>query len=491
MKITFLIASLLTLAACSHQVVVNPCGGDLTQAEMRNSCHDDAFHRLKTDRDWALGMLRQLCEEHSLARACSNLGYAYVEEGVPSREDLALGKAFYAVGCNLGDGIACNNLANIYFLGKGVPVDKREGFDLLKKGCDASYAVACYREAQVRMAGVVVERNLPLAAELMAKACGLSDGISCNDLGNLYLSGEGVERDLVAASELFEKSCKLGTPRGCGNYGYLYSNGENKDYAKAYEYQLKACQLDDGPSCGNLGYLLEEGKGVEKNPARAAEFYLKSCKLGDGFNCGNLGLLQVKGLGIPKDEKFAFAFLERGCSERNGEACRFVASYYEQGTAGIKHSRNTASQFRLRACEAGDEPSCTKLAEKMSSLCGKKEATVLSCITGEHRTLSLCEAEEKLIYRFGSSKRMELKFQDSFAFLESQEALVRFDKLTFVLNGTVYEVRDSWDNGQDPPLRSVGIRVTEDEKATQIECKKPIKGDLAVLKNKKLYNVQK
>jgi hypothetical protein len=476
----------LLIVSCSHAPKHSACEEDLTQYDSQARCHDEAFFALKSQPDQAMKTLLGLCDQNNLARACSNAAHSYENPPtIESAPDFSKARDYYQKGCDLSDGVACHNLANLFFLGRGTPPDDLEGVKYLEQACELDYANACYRLAVITLRGKVRKYDAAAAADLLRKGCDLGDTVSCHDLGYLYLDGTGVERNGKIALELFKSSCEQGLPRGCGSLGSLYMQGgsEGTDYAKAAELLQTACAGDDAPSCSNLGYLIETGKGVSADPERAAQYYSKACTGGNMMGCGNLGVLLAEGRGAPRDDLAAFPLLERGCSDSGPEACRYVAIFHEEGRAKLPRSEATAKYFRIKACENGDEPSCAVLAKGFESLCKKNENTALFCMTGEKQMVSLCMSKTKgnagkLAYRFGTRYKIDLTFTGDFHLISDNWTNGESHKLIFAHGPAKYSLVETLDNSQDPPRKRVEIEVESDDKTTHIACRYPIVGTL-------------
>lgn len=474
------------MTSCSHAPDRSACDGDLSQYQAQARCHDEAFYALKTSPDRSMAHLLALCDRNNLARACSNAAHTYENPLVSgTAPDFSRAREYYLKGCDRGDGVACHNLANLHILGRGVPADDKTGVEYLERACELNYAIACYRLAVITTRGKVLPFDLVAAAGFLQKGCDLGDPPSCHDLGYLYLDGKGVERDGQTALDLFRRSCDQGLPRGCGSLGALYMQGgsDGIDYAKARELMQTACAGEDAPSCSNLGYLIETGKGVPADPARAAQYYSKACKGGDMMGCGNLGVLLSEGRGVVRNDLEALPLLERGCSDAASDSCRSLASFHEDGRAGLPRSEVTARYFRTKACEYGDEPSCTFLSRGFESLCGSGEQTVLACMTGEIRLVSLCsksapDGSSILSYRFGTRKTVDLDFSGDF-YLKSDSWSSGERYLLDFTNGTAfYSLEENRDNSQDPPRKRVEIVVEIDGQATRIPCHYPVIGSI-------------
>jgi TPR repeat protein len=361
LKIIVCLAVTLTAMSCSR-TPRSACQQDLDSYPAQVRCHDEAYYSLKAQPEQSVVTMVTLCETHKLGRACSNAAHAYENPGFAGLSaNYTLSAEYYRKGCDLGDGVACNNLANQYISGRGVELSEHAGADLLERACGLDYGKSCFRIAIITQRGILRPDNPAKVAELMRKGCDLDDTASCHDLGYLYMDGKGVEKDVQTARDLFARTCEQGLPRGCGSLAWqLIQEGGEENSVKALDLLQTACAGDDAPSCNNLGYMFESGKGAAVDPARAARYYSKACQGGDLAGCGNLGILFAEGRGVPRDDTAALPLLERGCSDKASDSCRTLALFHREGRAGLPVSDATAGYFRSKACEYGDSASCAE-----------------------------------------------------------------------------------------------------------------------------------
>ena len=111
--------------------------------------------------------------------ACTLIGGELYAGRESFARDLARSAAFYERGCDLGNGLACNNLGDALEYGLSVP------------------------------------RDLSRAASLYERACHAGRPIGCANLGHLLEHGEGVAQDVARARTLYRDACTAGDTYGC------------------------------------------------------------------------------------------------------------------------------------------------------------------------------------------------------------------------------------------------------------------------------------
>jgi TPR repeat protein len=120
-----------------------------------------------------VGLLERSAGLHE-ARAMLDLGDFYSQEGKGYKRDNAQAAYWYDQAAAAGDREGMLNLATLYYMGIGVPVDDH------------------------------------LAALWFGKAADLGSSDAVLNLGDMYQSGKGFPRDLMKARELYRRAAKMG-----------------------------------------------------------------------------------------------------------------------------------------------------------------------------------------------------------------------------------------------------------------------------------------
>jgi hypothetical protein len=188
----------------------------------------------------------------STAEDCFRVGldYYYGRQSFP--RDRVRSVEAYARGCDLGHGIACNNLGDALEYGEGVP------------------------------------RDLPRAAATYDRACHVGEALGCSNLGHLLERGEGVSRDLPRARALYRESCTSGDVYGCLHAEMLAAVevGAPRDPQRALDRWRRACDARDARACTFVGVVYEDGPdGFARDEARSLQAMTRACDLGNRRGC--------------------------------------------------------------------------------------------------------------------------------------------------------------------------------------------------------------
>ncbi len=475
--------------SCSsqNQKAEDPCS---LEPNLQNLtlCHDKAFNSFNKNPEDSIKTFEKLCLKNSLARACSNLAYFFENPKGSLVRNQKQSFDYYSKACDLKDGVACHNLANIYIQGlNGNPIDLNLAVSLLQKSCEYNYASACYRLAIIKSNGKLLPNHPKDVTAFMKKGCELGDVISCHDLAYRYIGGEGVEVNNRYAMELLKFSCDNNFARGCSSLGSFFMMGDitEVNYPEALRLLQKACSLDEASACTNLGYMYEMGKGIKIDLELAAKYSEQACRLGDAFGCGNLGNLYARGMGVEKNEKTALPLLSKGCSEKNAESCRYLAQFHAKGLGGLPKVLSTSLFYKKLACEYGDKESCEQMSQQMSTLCHKDELISFSCNVDKVQNLSLCLSKNKekkhlLTYRFGKKRLSEqVSFRKNFKVKIEKLGLNEKYELTFIDQYKPYKITELISKSSDPVTRKIQIELSYKDNSFMYECLFPIKGSIS------------
>ncbi len=135
-----------------------------------------------------------------------------------------------------GDARAQYLLANCYFVGNGVPEDRKQAVIWYREAAKRGYAFAqgslgwCYENAEG------APKNMKQAAEWYRKAAEQGDDLWQFCLGKLYATGKGISEDTEQAAKWYRKAAEQGNALAQRDLGILYANGEGvpKDFVQAY-----------------------------------------------------------------------------------------------------------------------------------------------------------------------------------------------------------------------------------------------------------------
>ncbi len=199
---------------------------------------------------------RRLDQEYTCvsgsAEACTDLGAALYAGQAPFPHDVARAAVEYQRGCDLGTGLACNNLGDAYEYGQSV------------------------------------SRDLARAAALYDRACHDGRPIGCANFAHLLEHGEGTPQDLPRARGLYRDACAAGDVYGCLHVQLLAAEdaGAPRDPARSVAHWQRACDARDARACAFVGLIFEDGPdGLARDEARSGRAMRRACDLGNRYGC--------------------------------------------------------------------------------------------------------------------------------------------------------------------------------------------------------------
>lgn len=294
--------------------------------------------------------------------------------------ELALG--YHKKACELDCGVACANVASMYWNGdKEHKQNKEKVFEYNLKGCELDNAYACGLIAISYNEGWLAKPNYIKALHYCQKAYQLGDTNACdildtntmskitiictsenrdecNNVGAIF----GKRGEFDKALKLYKQTCDLNSSMGCSNLGFMYLNGQTvtKDFTIARKYMKKSCDLNNSNGCLNLGIIHEKGLGIEANNSKALTLYAKACGIGEGFACAEASrVLYTMG-----DEDNATLFSANGCHLDNARACYALGYASDYGQGFMRKDRDEALIWYKKSCRLSLGRSCFIVAKR-------------------------------------------------------------------------------------------------------------------------------
>ena len=193
-----------------------------------------------------------------LSRACmANRAKACLEQAVLYGLTKRPAKAHPLVerACMGGILDACTVVAENFELGRGVPVNLPHAAMLFRDVCARGEGVACFQLGNMIWEGRGAERDSGQANEFFIRACDANVGAGCNNAGRYYAQRKVFpEHDRKRAFSFYERACLMDDAVGCANLASFYEVHHN-DRGTALGYYDKSCKLGREESCPNAQRL--------------------------------------------------------------------------------------------------------------------------------------------------------------------------------------------------------------------------------------------
>lgn len=277
--------------------------------------------------------------------------------------------------CDAGLGEACYYVGMFYFMGRGVPQDRKKALALLRRrvellgrSCDGGNAWDCGLLAEVYARGEVFTDDSftpkpdPARARVAArKGCDGGHGGSCVTLAKELLPGKRQE-----AIDLFARACELLDAEGCTELARYGASAAERPRLYA-----RACALGGGIGCFAQADAMAQGGDDPDRRAEARALQKRGCALGYPPACRYHANMVRTGHGGSKDEVAArnellavCMMIQRGtfcsdaeCVRAMTASCAEAGEMMKRGEGGPVDQARGAALLKL-ACERGAEQAC-------------------------------------------------------------------------------------------------------------------------------------
>lgn len=328
------------------------------------------------DRERGIRLIEETCAKNGAA-ACRTRAELR-EKGLDgSPADPAAGLQLLEQACELGDGLACEQLAKRFYRGTGVNVDQARAVKLYERSCSLGWPSACAGQslgldagASLRLALVACQSGLKLycqpllyvppglsdlAYDVMERSCRLGNNQHCQRLGRDLLAGHRGEPERARARRFFADACEAGRPSGCENLADAWLLDPGADAAKADRLLAAFCTRGRAEACAARERVTAQLQ-AEASTTRCQ-------KKNDLAACADAGqYLYAKG-----QENEGFKLLRKACDGKVWSACHHLAFYTLMDATMDPQMSWEALELFDKACKGGFIPSCVEqAAEEMT-----------------------------------------------------------------------------------------------------------------------------
>nr|MBP9087605.1 sel1 repeat family protein [Kofleriaceae bacterium] len=347
----------------------------------------------------ALAALSVACDG-KIESACLFKGYALATGGALGEKAPKQAYELFAASCARKSDAGCNQQANALAGGFGVVMNREQAQVIWKDLCDRQYASACTSLAKLYR----LDKRDSDAVPLWLQACDQKIGEACNSAALAHYSQRGTTWDVIAAGKLYQRACDYGFALGCTNFGELfeYGVGVPADAKQAALYYDKGCTDTVPEGCGRIARMLVAGNGIGKDLMRAEAMFRRGCTAGEPESCRELadllesapmppraeiarlraaayqgvttqaqdnpyyvwvlGKFVRDGVGTVKDPKAATDWFAKACDGYDPMGCLAAGTAFAARDGA--DNRDRAKLYFERACGAGVEAGCQRLAGK-------------------------------------------------------------------------------------------------------------------------------
>lgn len=225
-------------------------------------------------------------------------------------------------------------LAEIYYFGKGVPIDIDRAFDFYINGHDYGSAEATTKLAYFYRFGIGVEKDVNKAKELLQANPAIIDYMGVLDLAEIYYN----ENNLIETTELYRNAMVRGNLIATGYYAQAKFCGSGCD--KDCDEAKKLCNQENvlnNPMCQiQRAIMFYTGNCEEQNVQKAYELYESAFQnallLKEIHAMIFLAKRYFSGVEIRQDKKVAIGIYEECVKLNDVESILKLASIYRSSS---------------------------------------------------------------------------------------------------------------------------------------------------------------
>ena len=170
---------------------------------------------------------------------------------------------------------AQNQLALLYYEGKGVPEDDGKAAEWMQKSAEGGDATSQYMLAWFYYKGIGVPQDYAKTLEWAQKAMEKGDTNATTLLARLHRLGRGVPQNHARALELLHTADQAGSIYAPAHIAYMYKTGQGvpKDYRQAIDWYAKAAEKGNPSGWTHLAYLYATCKDAQYVDGKRAVAY--------------------------------------------------------------------------------------------------------------------------------------------------------------------------------------------------------------------------
>ncbi|KAK8872102.1 hypothetical protein M9Y10_007861 [Tritrichomonas musculus] len=230
------------------------------------------------------------------------------------------------------------NYANILFIGKGVPQNKKEGIKLFKMAADMGDIGGMFVYASKLRSGDGIETNKKEAARYFKMAADKGNGDALFPLANMLENGEGIPQNKEEAAKYYKMSASIGDVNAMYNYASMNYNGNGikRNIREAATYFKMAADHGDAESAGIFKILQRQYGNIHyeiKEPYQDLNVRcLNDINIDKNANANYfMGLYYYQNVHVPRDINKAIDYFLLAGNSNHPEAQLILGYIYYQG----------------------------------------------------------------------------------------------------------------------------------------------------------------
>lgn len=249
--------------------------------------------------------------------------------GLPEDIQEAVRRYEIAAKYEISEAIYALGLAYLY--GKGVPLDKIRGIELVAQSAELGYEEAVRFYAAYIADGSIKGVSSDRAVNIIRNLVDNNEPSGFSMLADFYLIGIGTPRHNETPLLLFERGAELGDSFANQSLGEIYLYGERAgkklvtpDSAKALQYFEKCAEQKLSPCMVMTAVLYLDGVQGKANTKTAYAWAQQAHSAGNRDGTFLLGAIYKDGVGVKRDIQMAKNYLKQAADQGHEEAKKLL-----------------------------------------------------------------------------------------------------------------------------------------------------------------------
>jgi uncharacterized protein len=313
------------------------------------------------------------------AWAANNLGLLY-RDGLGVGRDDKKAYDYFERASRQNNPWSFSNLAEMTFVGRGVPADAIGSIAWLKKGAANGCTLCLIQEAAAYHSGAYgVHRDTAKTVSLLREASALGDSQATLIIAELHLVGDGIPQSSTKSFEILKTLSDHGDGDATNRLGELFADNQILHYlfehylggvreippdfteafpqepVKAIRYWELAHQQGSCQSLVNLSSVYDRGVGTGTDHQRAADYVEQAvhCDPSNSFYLWKLGMRFYDANGVAQDCVAAEKFFTQSLDHGYADAAVNLGYIYDKGCKPIAEDDTRAFQIYLLGAKLG------------------------------------------------------------------------------------------------------------------------------------------
>jgi TPR repeat protein len=255
---------------------------------------------------------------------------------------------------------ACQELGDIYRLGRSVNIDYNKAIFYYKKASKLNDGYAQFRLSEFYIKGIGIEKDVDKGIQYLKSSINNGSSLAFDVLSDYYFEGKYVKKDYEKAFYLYCQSIPFLDPKALYKIGLMYEKGlfvEKNEEISLFFYKLAS----------NFNYAKAQYKLAIKNYLKLDILkmfdLLKYSSNYNGYSKSSyiLGVIYANGIHTKQNYFLAFQYFQEASTHNHPESLFYLGELYEYGLGVIQNGVQAKKFYKDAINIALKEKNCALL----------------------------------------------------------------------------------------------------------------------------------